>query len=81
MRMPLGVEIEKAGFIKIDLVGILLESLHLVQTQIQEEMRGRELFTYTQNEKLKKENNHLQEQKKFILVKLTQKEYEERRLT
>lgn len=69
------------GFIVIDLVGIPLESLQLIQTQVQEEMRERKLFTYAQNEKLKKKNDQLRAQKKSISEKLTQKEEEECRLT
>lgn len=80
VRLPLGVEIEQAGFIKIDLEGIPLESFQLVQTQVQEEMRERELLTYAHNEKLRKENDQLQAQNKSISKKMAQKEEEEHRL-
>ena len=66
MRLSPSVEIEQVRFIDIDLAGIPLEGLKLVQTQVQEEMRECELLTYTQNEKLKKENDQLQVQNKSI---------------
>ena len=44
-------------------------------------MREHELFTYVQNEKLKKENDQLQAQNTSILENLAQKEEEEHRMT
>lgn len=64
----------------MDLAGILTDTLHMVQVQVQEELTDRELVTYQQNEKLEKENDQLQARNKFISMKLTQKEYEENRL-
>lgn len=52
-----------------------------MQTQVQEEIRERELLTFAQNKKLKKKNDQLQAQNKSISEKLTQKEEEECRLT
>ena len=80
VRLPPDVEIEQAGFIQIDLAGIPLKILQLAQTQVQEVMRERELFRYTKNEKLKKENDQLQAQNISISEKLIQKEEEEHRL-
>lgn len=44
--LPLGVKVEQAGFIEINLVGIPIESLQLVQTQVKEELKEREQTTY-----------------------------------
>lgn len=59
VRLLPSVEIEQAGFIEIDLASILFESLHLVQSQVQKEMKEHRLFTYAQNKKLKKEIDQL----------------------
>lgn len=79
MRLPPSVEIKQARFIEINLIGIPLESLQLVQTQVQEEMSERKLFTYVHNKKLKKKNDQLQAQNKSISEKLAQKEKEDHR--
>ena len=81
VRLPSRSQIEKTGFIEVNLAGIPTETLQLVEVQVQEELRERELSTYMQNEKLKKENDQLKAHNKFILTKLTRKEYEESRLT
>ena len=57
VRLPSGSPIEQIGFIEVDLAGIPTETLQMVQVQFQEELRERELTTYQQNEKLRKENN------------------------
>ena len=46
VRLPPSVEVEQAGFIEIDLVGIPIESLQMVQTQVHEELKERELIMY-----------------------------------
>ena len=81
VRLPSGSQIEKTGFIEVDLAGIPIETLQIVQVQVHEELRERELSNYRQNEKLKKDTDQLQEQNESISVKLTQKEYEKRKLT
>ena len=80
MRIPPSVEVEQVGFIEVDLTGIPIESLQLVQTQVQEELKEHELITHAQNEKLQKENYQLQLQNRTISVKLVEKEEEEHML-
>ena len=46
VRLLPGVKVEQAGFIEINLAGIPIESFHLVQTQVQEELKECELITY-----------------------------------
>ena len=80
VRIPSGSPIEQTWFIKVDLAGIPTDTLQMIQVQVQEELRDREVATYQQNEKLAKENDQLQERNKSISTKLTQKEYEESQL-
>lgn len=72
--------IEQIGFIEVDLAGILTKTLQMVQVQVQEELRERELITYQQNERLTKENDQLQARNESISTKQTQKEHEESKL-
>lgn len=58
VRLPLGVEVEEA-VIEIDLTGIQIESLQMVQTQVHEELKEHELITYVQYENIQKENAQL----------------------
>ena len=60
VRLPSRSLIEKTWFIEVGLVGIPIETLQMVQLQAQEELRERELSTYTQNDKLVKDNVKLQ---------------------
>lgn len=46
VRLPLGSPIEQIGFIKVDLAGIPTDALQMVQVQVREELRDRELVTY-----------------------------------
>ena len=57
VKLPSRSPIEQTGFIEVDLAGIPIDTLQMVQVQVQEELRDRELVTYQQNEKLAKEND------------------------
>ena len=59
VRISPSIQVEKAGFIEVDLVGILIETLQMVQLQVHEELRECYLSTYAQNEKLMKDNAYL----------------------
>lgn len=52
IKLPPSVEVEHAGFIEVDLVGIPIESSQMVQTQVHEELKECELIKYMQNENL-----------------------------
>ena len=80
IRLPSRSPIEQAGFIEVDLAGIPTETLQMVQVQVQEELRERELTTYQQNERLMKENDQLRARNEYISMKLSQKEHEESKL-
>lgn len=54
-----GSPIEETGSIEVHLAGIPTDTLQLVQVQVQEELRDRELATYQENEKLAKGNDQL----------------------
>ena len=43
VRLPLVSPIEQTWFIKVNLVGILTDTLQLVQVQVQEELREKEI--------------------------------------
>lgn len=59
VRLPSRIPIEKTGFIELNLIDILIETLQIVQVQVQEELREREISTYKKNEKLIKDNDQL----------------------
>ena len=45
VKLPLGSPIEQTRFIEVDLAGILTDTLQIVQVQVQEELRDREVVT------------------------------------
>ena len=77
VKLPPGVEVEHAGFIKVDLARIPLESLQMIQAQVNEELREHELITYAKNKNLQKEKSQLQLKYKTISAQLAEKEVEE----
>ena len=50
--LPSGSPIQQSGFIEVNLIAVPTETLQVVQTQVQEEIRVREANTYRQNLKL-----------------------------
>ena len=80
VRLPSGSQIEQTGFIEVDLAGIPTKTLQMVQVQVHEELKERELSTYTQNEKLVKDNAKLQQKYKTISAQLAEKAAEEEKL-
>ena len=47
--LPSGSPIQQSGFIEVNLAAVPTETLQVVQTQVQEELRVREASTYRQN--------------------------------
>ena len=46
VRLPSRSPIEQTGFIEVDLEGIMTDTLRMVQVQVEEELRDKELVTY-----------------------------------
>ena len=61
----------------MNLADISTKSLQLVQVQVQEELREREINTYQKNEKLTKDNDQLRANHEAIKVNLIKQEYGE----
>lgn len=64
----------------MNLSNILIETLQLVQVQVQEELREREINTYQKNEKSTMDNDQLRAKNEAMKVKLMKQEYEESQL-
>ena len=67
--------VEQSGFIKVNLAVIPTYTLKIVQTQVQEELRGQELNTYKQNKKLSKDNEELHRSANEVKDKLVMEQY------
>ena len=80
VRLPSGSQIEQTRFIELDLARIPIETLKMVQLQVHEELREQELSTYTQNEKIVKDNAKLQQKYKTVSAQLAEKTVEEEKL-
>ena len=61
----------------MNLADIPTETLQLVQVQVQEELREREINIFQKNEKLTKDNDQLRANHDAMKVKLMKQEYEE----
>lgn len=67
--------VEQSGFIEVHLVAIPTDTLQIVQTQVQEELQGREINTYKHNHKLSKGNEELCRSENEVKDKLAMEQY------
>lgn len=73
--LPLGNPIEQSGFIEVKLATIPIDTLGIVQTQVQEELRVREVNTYKQSRKLLKYHEELRRSAEETKNQLVQEKY------
>ena len=60
------------------LTTIPTDTLQIMQTQVQEELRGREISTYKKNKKLSKDNEELRRSANKVKDKLVMEQYNTR---